>query len=110
MLTDHERQEILAEASRYPQPRAAAPEALKIVTPSHAPPGSEWVRPAIVEAILPTGAEWIVRLKVDDSIAFALIVEEPLFRSQERVIVTAEFKQFHFFDDKGLRLNGADAA
>ncbi len=79
------------------------PEALKIISPPRAPAGGEWVRPAIVEAILPTGAEWIVRLKVDDSIAFALIVEEPLFHSQERVLVTAESRQFHFFDEKGLR-------
>jgi iron(III) transport system ATP-binding protein len=79
------------------------PEALRILTPPNVPTAEAWACPATVEAILPTGAEWIVRLQLDDSIAFALTVEEPRFHSQDHVIVTAEAKQFHLFDAHGAR-------
>lgn len=79
------------------------PEGIKILNSPEVPSSQAWARPALVEAILPTGAEWIVRLKVDDSIAFALVVEEPRFVSNDRVIVTAEVKQFHLFDTLGTR-------
>lgn len=85
------------------------PEALKIILPPNSPSPDAWARPATVETILPTGAEWIVRLKVDDSIVFALIVEEPRFRSQAPVMVAAEPAQFHFFDGNGRRHNGVTA-
>ncbi len=79
------------------------PEALKIIIPPDPPSLHAWARPATVEAILPTGAEWIIRLKLDGSIAFALIVEEPRFGSKDQVIVGAEAKQFHLFDTQGTR-------
>jgi len=85
------------------------PEALKIIPLPVTPSPDAWARQAIVETILPTGAEWIVRLKVDDSTVFALIVEEPHFRSRDRVVVTAESRQFHFFDGEGRRQNGIAA-
>lgn len=82
------------------------PEAIRIVTEARTPDARAWAQPAVVEAILPTGAEWIVRLKVDESIAFALIVEEPRFHTQDRVTIAAELKQFHLFDAMGKRYNG----
>ncbi len=80
------------------------PESIRLMTDSRAIDARNWTRPAIVEAILPTGAEWIVRLKLDESIAFALVVEEPRFQSHARVMVTADSKQFYLFDASGASL------
>ncbi|MCI0475729.1 MAG: ABC transporter ATP-binding protein [Anaerolineales bacterium] len=77
------------------------PEALRIFIDASAAPPQHWTHSAIVEAILPTGAEWIVRLKMDACIVFALIVEEPRFRSQDTVTVAADPKQFHLFGADG---------
>ncbi len=79
------------------------PEGIKILIPPDPPSPQAWARPAMVEAILPTGAEWIVRLRLDNTIAFALVVEEPGFASHDRVVVTADTKQFHLFDAQGTR-------
>ncbi len=83
------------------------PEALKIILPPASPSPDSWSHPALIETILPTGAEWIVRLRMDESIVFSLTVEEPRYASQAKVIVAIEPQQFHFFDGEGRRHNGA---
>jgi iron(III) transport system ATP-binding protein len=77
------------------------PESVKILPEGARAPLDQWCHPAIAETILPTGAEWIVRLRLGNSIAFALVVEEPRFHSQDRVMVTVAPQHLYFFDSGG---------
>ncbi|NJP98690.1 ABC transporter ATP-binding protein [Nonomuraea sp. FMUSA5-5] len=86
--------------------RAAAfgirPEALHLGTP---PPGA-WSGPATVEAVLPAGASWTVRLRVLDTELFA-VTHTPV-EAAPGDTVTCWTDQLHLFDAAGLRLPALD--
>ncbi len=77
------------------------PEALRV---GAAPSDGAWRHPARAEAVLPTGADWIVRLRAGDALAFALAVEEPRFGSADDVLMAAAPEAFHLFDASGARV------
>ncbi len=78
------------------------PESLR-VAPAGAADGA-WRHPARAEAVLPTGADWIVRLRAGDALAFALAVDEPRFGSADEVFLEALPSAFHLFDGGGARV------
>ena len=63
-----------------------------------------WRERATVETLLPTGAEWIVRLRVGSVVLFALVARDPLLESGRQVSVEAQREAFHLFDRAGARL------
>ncbi len=69
-----------------------------------------WTHQAAVEAVLPTGAEWIVRLRVQGGVVFALSTRDPLLASGAEVTVEVPADAFHFFDADGLRIPEPDTA
>jgi iron(III) transport system ATP-binding protein len=81
------------------------PEDICLVTQDETLSDEVWHRKAIVEAILPTGPHWIIRLRVDDSVIFMRTHEEPQFKSQERGMIMARADCFHLFDVDGKRLS-----
>jgi iron(III) transport system ATP-binding protein len=80
------------------------PEAIRLVRHDAPVADGAWSRDAIVEAILPTGSEWIIRLRVDDSVIFIRTDEEPQLMSQDRGKITVRADCFHLFDGNGQRL------
>ncbi|HYU18809.1 MAG TPA: ABC transporter ATP-binding protein [Chloroflexota bacterium] len=83
------------------------PEAIRIMVGETYQQDVAWSSPATVETILPTGAEWIVRLQVCESVAFARMVEEPCFGSQASVAIAVDPADVHLFDLEGVRLASA---
>lgn len=81
------------------------PEAINLAQPKESLSDGVWHRETIVEAILPTGSEWIIRLRVDESVIFMRTDEEPQFKSQDRGSVLARADCFHLFDGDGQRLS-----
>jgi iron(III) transport system ATP-binding protein len=80
------------------------PESIEIFRYGRVSNRHAWARSAVVETILPTGAEWIVRLRVDDCTVFALIVVEPCYGPQAKVTVAADPLQFYLFDETGMNV------
>jgi iron(III) transport system ATP-binding protein len=80
------------------------PEAIRLVNQNKVISENGWHRPVVVEAILPTGSEWIIRLRIDDSVVFMRTVDEPDFKSQDQRIVGVRADSFHLFDIDGKRL------
>ncbi len=64
----------------------------------------DWTMEARVDAILPTGPEWIVQVNVDSFPLFARTDREPGFGAGDTCRVAADFEAFHRFDNSGLRI------
>ncbi len=86
------------------------PEALRLQRARDQEPDVWWQYAAVAEAILPTGADWIVRLRLDGALAYSLAAEEPRFDSGESVVVAVDPAQLHVFGSDGARLKGAERA
>jgi iron(III) transport system ATP-binding protein len=71
--------------------------------------GGRWTHSADVEAVLPTGAEWIVRLRALGSTLFVLTTRDPGLESGANVIMSADARDMHLFDEGGVRMEGARA-
>ncbi len=69
--------------------------------------GGRWAHVATVEAVLPTGAEWIVRLRSGGAVVFALATEDPGLASGGEVEMSIQATEFHLFDGDGERLDDA---
>jgi iron(III) transport system ATP-binding protein len=83
------------------------PEAIAVAR--HAAPASgEWSEPGRVEAILPTGAEWIVRVRAMSAVLFALSTRDPGLAFDDAVTLRVPVESFHLFDASGERVT-ADA-
>ena len=80
------------------------PEAFGLVRSGQPMPSERWSHHATVETILPTGAEWLARLRVGEATAFARTVEEPSFLPLEAITVTVARSDLHLFDPDGRRL------
>lgn len=82
------------------------PEALRVVPHrAGAENGSRgtWGVPARVEAILPTGPEWIVQVRSENTSLFSRTDSEPRYGAGDACFVTANAEQFHCFDRNGAR-------
>ncbi|GAA2857080.1 ABC transporter ATP-binding protein [Streptosporangium fragile] len=80
------------------------PEALRL----GAPPVSAWSEPAQVEAVLPAGSTWTVRLRVLDTELYA--VSYTPVDAVPGDTVTCWTEQLHLFDADGSRMAAWDAA
>ncbi len=80
------------------------PESLRIAAADGGHADGRWSYLATVDALLPTGAEWLVRLEIDGAVCFARAVDEPPFQEFQRVTVAAAARDFHLFDGEGWRL------
>jgi iron(III) transport system ATP-binding protein len=69
-----------------------------------------WMEQATIETVLPTGAEWIVRLRCRGAVMFALATRDPLLDSGAPVSIEVARDAFHLFDDNGLRIPEPAAA
>ncbi len=69
-----------------------------------------WTQRAVVEAVLPTGAEWIVRLRMQGAVVFALTTRDPLLASGAEVTIEVGADAFHLFDTEGSRIPDPDPA
>ncbi|SPL88017.1 Methionine ABC transporter ATP-binding protein [[Actinomadura] parvosata subsp. kistnae] len=96
---------LLAHVQGHDRPAAFGirPEALHLGTP---PPPGAWSGPATVEAVLPAGASWTVRLRVLDTELFA-VTHTPV-EAAPGDTVTCWTDQLHLFDAAGLRLPALD--
>jgi iron(III) transport system ATP-binding protein len=65
--------------------------------------GDRWTERAAIEAVLPTGAEWVVRLRVGGAVLFALATHDPHVGSGADVAITVTSEAFHLFDADGIR-------
>ena len=84
------------------------PEAIVIGTVATGS-ADRWREQATIEAVLPTGAEWIVRLRAGGSaLLFALTSRDPLLETGAHVAIEVSGDAFHLFDGEGIRV--ADAA
>jgi iron(III) transport system ATP-binding protein len=79
------------------------PEAISI-GPIAATGGDPWRERATIEAVLPTGAEWIVRLRARGAQMFALTTRDPLLDSGAEVAFEVPRDAMHLFDADGARL------
>lgn len=66
--------------------------------------GDQWSAAAHVEAILPTGPEWIIQARADDVSLFARTDEEPFYDVGDTCEVTTDVAQFHCFSPAGERV------
>ncbi|WP_049565431.1 ABC transporter ATP-binding protein [Nonomuraea sp. SBT364] len=78
------------------------PEALRL----GAPPGSAWSEEALVEAVLPAGSSWTVRLRVLDTELYALSYTP--VRAAPGDVITCWAEQLHLFDADGSRISSWD--
>ncbi|GAA3021664.1 ABC transporter ATP-binding protein [Streptosporangium longisporum] len=80
------------------------PEALRF----GAPPGSVWSEEALVEAILPAGSSWTVRLRVRDTELYALSYIP--VEAAPGDVLTCWTEQMHLFGEDGARMSTWDRA
>ncbi|MFI6316263.1 ABC transporter ATP-binding protein [Nonomuraea sp. NPDC050556] len=76
------------------------PEALRIGDP----PDDAWQHDALVEAVLPAGSSWTLRLRVGDEELFALTYAPPSAGQGDVVRLWAPRKELHLFDAEGRRV------
>ncbi len=81
------------------------PEAVALLAEGVAVPAAAWSHAAVVDAVLPAGAEWTVSVSVDGTTVFARATEEPAYAPHQAVTVMADPRQFHLFDAAGRRLS-----
>jgi iron(III) transport system ATP-binding protein len=80
------------------------PEAIALAPATAVPDGERWRERATVEAVLPTGAEWIVRLRAADAVMFALTTRDPMLESGSEIALEVPRDAFHLFGEDGTRL------
>ncbi|NUO99348.1 MAG: ABC transporter ATP-binding protein [Nonomuraea sp.] len=80
------------------------PEALRLGTP----PASVWSEEAVVEAVLPAGSSWTVRLRVLDTELYALSYTPVLAAAGD--VLTCWTDQLHLFGADGARISAWDRA
>jgi iron(III) transport system ATP-binding protein len=78
------------------------PEALLISDGSD--DGGRWTHRALVETVLPTGAEWIVRVRALGATLFALTTRDPALSSGSEVTLAVDPSTVHLFDDADHRI------
>jgi iron(III) transport system ATP-binding protein len=92
--------------SRLPECAPAAvgirPEALRLGPP----PGATWCEEAVVEAVLPAGSSWTVRLRVLDTELYA--VSYTPVEAAPGDVVTCWTERMHLFGADGARLAAWD--
>jgi ABC-type sugar transport system ATPase subunit len=83
------------------------PEAVRLV-----PAGDDawWTASARIETILPTGPEWIVRLRAGGATVSMLASQEPPVRPGDEVPITAARSDLHLFDAAGARIGATVGA
>ncbi|MFI6791432.1 ABC transporter ATP-binding protein [Nonomuraea sp. NPDC050383] len=89
-----------------PEPPAAVgvrPEALRL----DPPPGSAWREEAVVEAVLPAGSSWTVRLRVLDAELYAVSYTPVLAEPGD--VLTVWTERLHLFGADGTRISSWDA-
>ncbi|NIS79544.1 MAG: ATP-binding cassette domain-containing protein [Anaerolineales bacterium] len=101
----NQRSEIAFEDPENTKQIGLRPEAINLVKHDASLADGVWSCAAIIEAILPTGSEWIIRLRVDDSVLFMRTDEDPQFKSQDRGKIAVRADCFHLFDAHGQRLS-----
>jgi iron(III) transport system ATP-binding protein len=79
------------------------PEALT-VGQAGARPNGRWTHPATVEVVLPTGAEWIVRVRALAATLFALTTRDPGLEYGAHVTLAVDRASLHLFDADGSRI------
>jgi iron(III) transport system ATP-binding protein len=97
------------------EPRSVGirPEDLKIVVSrggADAPPPKAWSEEAVVEAVMPAGSSWTVRLRVLDADLFALAYTPVTAVPGDRVRCWVPPGRMHLFDAAGTRIPLWDAA
>ncbi|MEU1726175.1 ABC transporter ATP-binding protein [Actinomadura sp. ATCC 39365] len=80
------------------------PEALRL----GAPPAAAWSEEALVEAVLPAGSSWTVRLRVLDTELFALSYTP--VRAAPGDVLPCWTEQLHLFGADGARISSWDRA
>ncbi|NUW44517.1 ABC transporter ATP-binding protein [Nonomuraea rhodomycinica] len=104
---------LAASLLRHVEPRAAGkapaavgirPEALRLGPP----PDAAWHEEALVEAVLPAGSSWTVRLRVLDAELYAVSYTPVLAASGD--VLTCWTEQLHLFDADGVRISSWDRA
>ncbi|SEM28795.1 ABC transporter ATP-binding protein [Nonomuraea pusilla] len=80
------------------------PEALRF----GAPPASAWREEALVEAVLPAGSSWTVRLRILDAELYALSYTP--VEAAPGDVLTCWTDQLHLFGADGARMSSWDAA
>ncbi|OUC91991.1 ABC transporter ATP-binding protein [Streptosporangium minutum] len=78
------------------------PEALRLGTP----PGTAWHEEAVVEAVLPAGSSWTVRLRILDTELYA--VSYTPVEAAAGDVLTCWTDQMHLFGADGVRLSSWD--
>ncbi|MEV4188923.1 TOBE domain-containing protein, partial [Streptosporangium canum] len=78
------------------------PEALRLGTP----PGAAWHEEAVVEAVLPAGSSWTVRLRILDTELYA--VSYTPVEAAAGDVLTCWTDQMHLFGADGVRLSSWD--
>ena len=82
---------------------AIRPEAIRF-DPGTAAADRLWHRSAVAEAILPTGSEWMLQVRIGESLFFCRLDAEPRFDVGDEISVAVELNAFHLFDGKEARL------
>jgi iron(III) transport system ATP-binding protein len=85
------------------------PEAISVAREPGGGP-ERWTHLADVEAVLPTGAEWIVRLRALGATLFTVTTRDPDLAPGSSVSLSAEHSAFHLFDADGVRVTEAPIA
>ncbi|MFF0312375.1 ABC transporter ATP-binding protein [Streptosporangium sp. NPDC004379] len=80
------------------------PEALRL----DSPPDSAWREEALVEAVLPAGSSWTVRLRVMDTELYALSYTP--VQAVPGDVLTCWTEEMHLFDADGVRIPFQDPA
>jgi iron(III) transport system ATP-binding protein len=83
------------------------PEAIGIGADAAGASVDRWREQVTVEAVLPTGAEWIVRIRSGGAVMFALATRDPLLDSGAQVSIEVPRDAFHLFDGDGVRAGDA---
>jgi len=82
------------------------PESIRVVKKGIAVPEGCWLHKAVIDAILPTGPEWIVSAKIGKYPFFFTTDTEPFFQRDNSVELMVFEKDFHVFNEKNNRIAG----
>jgi iron(III) transport system ATP-binding protein len=84
------------------------PETVRLVTsPDQVPPGA-WSVTGVVQAVLPTGSTWVVRVDCADSSLFAVSFQPVDLAPGTEVTCVADARDLHAFDRSGQRVAAFD--
>jgi len=80
------------------------PESIRVVKNGIVAPEGCWLHKAVIDAILPTGPEWIVSAKIGKYPFFFTTDTEPFFQRDNSVELMVFEKDFHVFNEKNNRI------